>query len=223
MPLKIKAKYWSFFSEHLPSKFQSKRMYLRKETFKKYVRSRSPSFNRPAPSPLVCPCLFSNNLHLLFLPKVHSFWLELTLSPSISILVKIRENKLIMSTSIFGWNLYKVDTIGAWQKCPLYGDVRFIDSPSKNQKSWKVNMKSTICHDFPSPDLLEQPKDGKINENGKFFSFWSLQTRFPTLLHLTTYHEVYIIYNQWISSHFWWKYAKKIMDSAEKRMRSCGK
>ena len=31
------------------------------------------------------------------------FWLELTLSPSISILVKFRENKLIMSTSIFGW------------------------------------------------------------------------------------------------------------------------
>ena len=36
-------------------------------------------------------------------PKVSSFWLELTLSPSISILVKFREKKLIMSTSIFGW------------------------------------------------------------------------------------------------------------------------
>ena len=57
------------------------------------------------------------------------------------------------------WNLYKdLDTIGARQKCPLYGDVRFIDSPSKNQKSSIVNMKSTICHDFPSPDLLERPK-----------------------------------------------------------------
>ena len=66
-------------------------------------------------------------------------------------------------------NLYKLDTIGAWQKCPLYGDVRFIESPSKNQKSSKVNLKSTICHDFPSPDLLEGPKDGKIKENAKFF------------------------------------------------------
>ena len=47
------------------------------------------------PSPLVRPCLFSNPLpprphH----PKVRSFWLELTLSPSISIIVKFREKKL---------------------------------------------------------------------------------------------------------------------------------
>ena len=35
-------------------------------------------------------------------PKVRSFWLELTLSPSVSVLVKFREKKLIMSTSIFG-------------------------------------------------------------------------------------------------------------------------
>ena len=69
------------------------------------------------------------------------------------------------------WNLYKVDTTGAWQKCPLYGDVRFIESPSENEKSSKVNMKSTIYHDFPSPDLLEAPKTGKIKENVKFFSF----------------------------------------------------
>ena len=26
-------------------------------------------------------------------------------------------------------------------------------------------MKSTICYDFPSPDLLEGPKNGKIKEN----------------------------------------------------------
>ena len=69
------------------------------------------------------------------------------------------------------WNLYEVDTIGAWQKCPLYGDSHFIESPSKNQKSSNVNLKSTLCHDFPSPDLLEEPKDGKIKENAKFFSF----------------------------------------------------
>ena len=30
-------------------------------------------------------------------------------------------------------------------------------------------MKSTIYHDFPSPDLLEGPKDVKIKENPKFF------------------------------------------------------
>ena len=62
------------------------------------------------------------------------------------------------------WNLYKVDTIGARQKCPLYGDVHFIEGPPKNKKSSKVNMKSTICH-----DLLEEPKDGKVKENAKFF------------------------------------------------------
>ena len=39
--------------------------------------------------------------------KVRSFWLELTLSPSISIFVKFREKKLIMSTSIFGWTLLR--------------------------------------------------------------------------------------------------------------------
>ena len=50
-------------------------------------------------------------------------------------------------------------------------NVRFIESPSKNPNSSKVYMKSTICHDFPSPDLLEGPKDGKIKENAKFFSF----------------------------------------------------
>ena len=56
---------------------------------------------------------------------------------------------------------------------PLVHDksVRFIESPSKNQKTSKVNIKSTICHEFPSPDLLEGPKDEKIKENAKFFSF----------------------------------------------------
>ena len=32
-------------------------------------------------------------------------------------------------------------------------------------------MKSTICHDFPSPDLLEVPNNEKIKENANFFSF----------------------------------------------------
>ena len=123
-------------------------------------------------------------------------------------------------------NLYKVDTIGAWQKWLLYGDVPFRESTSKNQKSSKVNMKSTICHDFPSPHSWEGPNDGKIKGNAKFFSFWSLQTRFTTLVHLTADLEVHIIYNityniTYNRSHFCWKCAKKIIDSAEKRTKSC--
>ena len=55
------------------------------------------------------------------------------------------------------------------KKYPLYGDVCFIESSSKNQKSSKVNMKSTIRQDFPYPDLLEGLKEGKIKENSKFF------------------------------------------------------
>ena len=43
-----------------------------------------------------------------------------------------------------------------------------MESPSKNQKSSKVNTKSTLCHDFPRPDLMEGPKETK--ENAKFFS-----------------------------------------------------
>ena len=54
--------------------------------------------------------------------------------------------------------------------CPLYGDDRFTESPSKKQKSSKVNMKSTVCHDFQSRDLLEGSKNGKIKKM-KFFSF----------------------------------------------------
>ena len=46
-----------------------------------------------------------------------------------------------------------------------------MESPFKNQKSSKVNMKPNICHDFPNPNLLEGPKEGKIKENAKFFSF----------------------------------------------------
>ena len=79
-------------------------------------------------------------------PKIRSFWPELTLSPSMSILVKFKERKLIMSAS----KEIAVTTLNCW--------------------SWRN-----------------------------------------------------IIYNQWISSHFCWKCAKKIMDSAEKRTKSCEK
>ena len=71
------------------------------------------------------------------------------------------------------WNLYKVDIIGAWQNCPFYEDVRFIESPSKNQKSSKVNMKSTIYHDFLSPDLSERPKLTETGTIKKGYSYWT--------------------------------------------------
>ena len=73
---------------------------LKKETFKKYVPQDSQVLN-PLPP---CSPLFvfehPKTSPTPSLPKVLSFWLELILSPSISILVKFRENKL--STSIFG-------------------------------------------------------------------------------------------------------------------------
>ena len=31
------------------------------------------------------------------------------------------------------WNLYKADTIDAWKKCTLYGNVRFIEIPPENK------------------------------------------------------------------------------------------
>ena len=55
------------------------------------------------------PCSFSfvsDHHHLPpSLPsfKLRSFWLELTFSPSIFMLVKFKEKKLMMTTSIFGW------------------------------------------------------------------------------------------------------------------------
>ena len=134
--------------------------------FKKCVRWRFPSFEpnlSPPPTPairIVRPCSFSSTPP----HKILSLWLELTLSPSVSILVKFREKKLMLVSLVElnasfkkpQWNLYKMDTIGTWQKCPLYGDVRFIESPSKTQKFSKVNIKSTICHDFSSPKNRER-------------------------------------------------------------------
>ena len=59
------------------------------------------------------------------------------------------------------------------KQTPLIHDksVCFIEILSQNQKSSKVNMKSSICHDFPSLDLLEGSKGEKIKENQNFFSF----------------------------------------------------
>ena len=72
-----------------------------------------------------------------------------------------------------------------------------MESPSENQKSSKVNTKFNICYDFPSPDLLEGPKDGKIKKKCKvFFFILKSSIKFTTLVHLTTDHEVHIIYNQ---------------------------
>ena len=89
-------------------------------TFKKYVRSRFPSFVTHTRMHARARTHTHTHTHT----QVHSLCLKLTLSPSVSIPVKCREKKEIMSTSIFGWtqrvfqvpqwNLYKVDTIGHW-------------------------------------------------------------------------------------------------------------
>ena len=102
--------------------------------------------------------------------KVRSFWLELTLSLSVSVLAKFRDKKL-NSTCLLRSRSRIFIKWTPWQKCALYGNVLFIEIPSNNHKFSEVNTKSTTCHDFPSPDLLEEPKDGKIKENEKFFSF----------------------------------------------------
>ena len=84
----------------------------------------------------------------------------------------------------------------------LYGDIRFMEmseSSSKNQKSSKVNIKSTICHDFSSPGLLNGPRDGKIKENVKVFfhsKVFKQSSQGSLLIQLTTDHEERIIYNQ---------------------------
>ena len=63
-----------------------------------------PEFWSPPP-----PCslsFVSDHHHLPPSPpsfKLRSFWLELTFSPSIFMLVKFKEKKLMMTTSIFGW------------------------------------------------------------------------------------------------------------------------
>ena len=82
-------------------------------------------------------------------------------------------------------------------------------------------MKSTICHEFSSPDLLERPKDGKINENAvSFILKCSNKVHYISTL---KYWSRSTHYDQWISSHSCWKCAKKIMDNAEKRTKSCAK
>ena len=73
-------------------------------TFKKYVRSRFLSIDPPPP-------LFVFVYFQAYTPppppfKVCLSWLERTLSPSISILVKFREKKLIMRTSILTQHVF---------------------------------------------------------------------------------------------------------------------
>ena len=44
----------------------------------------------------------------------------------------------IKSIDIIKWNLYKADTIRSKKKCPLYGDVRFIECFPKTQLFSKI-------------------------------------------------------------------------------------
>ena len=41
-------------------------------------------------------------------------------------------------SSVLQWNLYKVDTICSKKKCPLYGDVRFVECFPKTQLFSKI-------------------------------------------------------------------------------------
>ena len=86
-------------------------------TFKKYVRSRFPSFDPPPPP----PSLFA---FVRFQTSPPPQWyvrfyvcLELPLSPSISILKKFREKVSLVELNVSfkkpQWILYKVDTTGA--------------------------------------------------------------------------------------------------------------
>ena len=59
--------------------------------------------------------------------KLQSNFIEITLQHRCSSVNFFREKKLIVSLVELNasfkkpqWNLYKVDTTGAWQKCPLY-------------------------------------------------------------------------------------------------------
>ena len=61
-----------------------------------------------------------------------------------------------------------------WTPLVLDKSVHFMETSTLLRvhlkiKSLKLNMNSTICHDFPDPDLLQGPKDGKIEENAKNF------------------------------------------------------
>ena len=67
------------------------------EDIQKIHSLKIPSFDPPAPL-FALSCLRAPSLS-----KVRLFRLELSFSPSIYILLKFRENKLIVSTSIFGW------------------------------------------------------------------------------------------------------------------------
>ena len=93
-------------SDWKPSTFHSLNSFL--DSFRGHSKSKFGQDSRVLThsSPLVRPCSFWSNKHPPpLLQKVSSFWPELNLSLSIwiSILVKCREKKLIMSTSIFGW------------------------------------------------------------------------------------------------------------------------
>ena len=44
-----------------------------------------------------------------------------------------------LANNLLQWNLYKADIIGTWKKCPLYGDVFFIEIPYKNEYLVKIN------------------------------------------------------------------------------------
>ena len=64
------------------------------------------------------------------------------------------------------WNLYKADTIGAWKKRLLYGDVRFIEIPYKNGYLAKINLEWVF-----EINGFHRVKEGHVEWNEKCFYF----------------------------------------------------
>ena len=53
-------------------------------------------------------------------------------------------NWLYHLKSLIQWNLYKADTIRSKKKCPLYGDVHFIECFSETQSFSKYKDNTNI-------------------------------------------------------------------------------
>ena len=64
------------------------------------------------------------------------------------------------------WNLYKEDTIGAWKKCPFYGDICFLEIPCKNEYLAKINQERIF-----EVNRFYRIKKGHVEWNEKSFYF----------------------------------------------------
>ena len=97
------------------------------------------------------------------------------------------------------WNLYKVDTIGAWKKCPLYGDVRFIEIPPENKYLAQIEERIHLMKQFLFISITQEYKD--------------LILRFIQYKFIGTEKAV-----DWAEKNI-----KRVIDSVEKRTKNCTK